>query len=144
MRTISQIIIHCAYTTPSMDVGVNEITRWHVQDRGFSDIGYHFVIRRDGTIETGRDVNEPGAHAKGHNANSLGVCLVGGMSADGKPDSNYTREQWDALRALVEALVDMHGVKEVVGHRDVSNKPCPCFDVKEWWNYDSSPNRSHH
>lgn len=133
MREINTIIIHCAYTPVSMDVGVEEIRRWHL-DRGFSDIGYHRVIRRDGTVEIGRPVEKPGAHVKGHNADSIGVCLVGGMGSREKPDCNYTASQWEALERVVIELVMRYPVADIVGHRDLdSGKACPVFDVSAWW-----------
>jgi N-acetylmuramoyl-L-alanine amidase len=114
-----------------MNIGVDEIREWHLA-RGWSDIGYHFVIRRDGTVETGRQIDQIGAHARGHNEGSIGICLVGGMDETGGADCNYTKWQWFALDDLVEAMTIAHGVKRVIGHRDVSDKLCPCFDVKEW------------
>jgi len=74
--TIQKLIIHCADTPPNMDVGAEEIRRWHVEGNGWSDIGYHYVIRRCGLIETGRDESTPGAHVRGHNTGSIGVCMV--------------------------------------------------------------------
>ena len=134
MRKISQVIIHCAYTKPSMDIGVEEINGWHWQ-RGFMSpygvsCGYHFVIRRDGTIENGRSLKEVGAHTKGANTSSIGICLSGGMGRKGGEDSNFTYQQYDSLRTLCQKLeVDFPGVT-FHGHRDFSSKACPCFDVK--------------
>lgn len=133
MRELNRIIIHCAYTTPRMDVGAAEIRLWHLE-RGWSDIGYHYVIRRDGTVEAGRPVSEVGAHAKGYNVDSIGICLVGGKGIDGKDDANFTSAQWAALRPLVDELVALYGIRSVIGHRDVSDKACPCFDVAAWRN----------
>ncbi len=82
MREINEIIVHCSATPESMDIGVKEIRDWHVNDNKWDDIGYHFVIRRDGTIECGRSIDKAGAHCKGHNAHSIGMCLVGGEDAD--------------------------------------------------------------
>lgn len=127
MRQIDFIIIHCADTTPDMDIGAEEIRRWHVEERGFSDIGYHYVIRRDGTVEPGRDERRIGAHAYGRNEDSIGVCMVGG-----KPDCNFTAAQWASLATLVSELLDRYPSAQVIGHRDVSAKPCPMFDAKAW------------
>lgn len=132
MRNIDTVIIHCAYTPPSMDIGVDEIRQWHKQ-KGWSDIGYHFVIRRDGTVEAGRTVDLAGAHAKGHNETSIGICLVGGMSDNGDAEFNFTQWQIHQMIDLVEAMRIAHGVTKVIGHRDVSDKTCPCFDVKEFF-----------
>ena len=132
MRDINKIIIHCAATKPSMDIGADEIKQWHVQ-RGWRTIGYHFVIRFDGTVETGRDVSEIGAHASGHNGDSIGICLVGGCDEEMNPIADYTEEQWASLKKLVGDLRDKHGPKiAVIGHNDVSSKTCPNFDVWKW------------
>ena len=139
MRPIRRIVVHGSATPPMMDIGVREIRRWHLE-RGWSDIGYHFVIRRNGRIERGRPVEQPGAHAKGYNRDSIGVCLVGGTDRKGRPDANYTYDQYYQLNQLVHELVFEYGVplSEVVGHRDLPGvrKACPCFDVRgffsEW------------
>lgn len=135
MRNIDTIFIHCSATRPSQDIGAEVIKSWHL-DRGWSDIGYHYVIRRDGEIETGRAEELPGAHAKGHNQNSLGICVVGGIDSSGSPDSNFTRAQWHSLEELVKRLTGPTGPApgaNVRGHREVSHKACPCFDVSAWW-----------
>lgn len=134
MRDISKIIIHCAATLPTMDIGAEEIRTWHVQ-RGFSDIGYHYVIRRDGKIEKGRDIGIAGAHARGHNINSIGVCLVGGVDAHNDPCDNFTDKQKRALQKLLSFLTLTFPASEVLGHRDLPNvrKACPSFDVREWY-----------
>jgi N-acetylmuramoyl-L-alanine amidase len=90
-REIDLIVIHCAYTSPKMDIGVKEIDEWH-RARGWNQIGYHYVVRRDGTVEHGRSVKTVGAHVKGFNAKSIGVCLVGGtMEGRDEDDCNFTR-----------------------------------------------------
>ena len=128
------IVIHCAATKPSMDIGVKDIDKWHRQ-RGWRKVGYHYVIKRDGEVEIGRELDEVGAHAKGFNSNSVGICLVGGLSEDGKPENNYTDEQWIALRETVNQLKLPYPEAEVLGHRDLPDvkKACPSFDVREWW-----------
>ena len=130
-RRIEEIIIHCSATEAGMDIGVEEIRPWHL-DRGWSDIGYHYVIRRNGLVEKGRPEEIPGAHVKGRNAKSLGICLVGGTKR-GEPDCNYTFDQWAALWGLVTRLKADWPDAEVSGHREYSNKACPCFDVRAWW-----------
>ena len=127
MRDLNLIVIHCADTPSSMDIGATEIRQWHIE-RGWSDIGYHFVIQRSGLLELGRDISKQGAHAKGHNKNSIGVCLVGG-----KGGFNFTQAQMWTLNELAERLTTKYGDMDVIGHRDVSDKPCPQFDVKEWF-----------
>lgn len=133
MRTqehIEKIVIHCADTPASMDIGVDEIQRWHL-DRGWADIGYHYVIRRDGEIEIGRPESIQGAHVRGHNRNSLGICLVGG-----KGGFNFTARQMEALKELVARLRDKYSVAEIYGHRDLdSGKECPSFDVGEYFEH---------
>ncbi|MFN4278323.1 MAG: N-acetylmuramoyl-L-alanine amidase [Ferrovibrio sp.] len=133
-KTTDYIVIHCAATKPTMDIGAKEIERWH-RERGFFKIGYHFVIRRDGTIETGRALEEAGAHAQGFNHKSIGICLVGGIGMDGKAENNFTAEQWESLRSLVVRMKAQYPNAEVLGHRDLPGvkKDCPSFDVRGWW-----------
>lgn len=130
MRPIEKIVIHCADTPADMDIGAAEIRKWHVDGNGWRDIGYHYVIRRDGKVELGRPVSEPGAHVSGHNSRSIGICLVGG-----KPRANFTRQQFAALEALVIDLTRKHPQAVVKGHTDLDpSKPCPMFDAAQWWN----------
>lgn len=145
-RKIEYIVIHCLYTLPNMDIGVKEVREWH-RAQGWSDVGYHLIIRRDGKVETGRPLNndsiiepnEIGAHAKGYNTRSIGLALAGGMRyVDEKekiPDCNYTKEQWLSLQFEVEFLLRTHGSSiKVVGHRDLNpHKACPVFDARGWW-----------
>jgi N-acetyl-anhydromuramyl-L-alanine amidase AmpD len=132
MRGINEIIVHCSATTPTMDIGVKEIRDWHVHERRWSDVGYHFIIRRDGRVDDGRPVSKIGAHARGHNEESIGVCLVGGLGASGKPDANFTIDQYISLRNLVGHLKSEYpDIIAVTGHRDYNKmKACPCFDVE--------------
>lgn len=138
-RKINEIIVHCSDTTTSMQVDADVIRQWHTdsppQGRGWSDIGYHFVILRDGTLQRGRPLGCVGAHVRGHNAHSIGICLVGGRDDDGSPEFNFTPEQESTLRAVVTVLIREFGQKtKVLGHRDHNpNKACPCFDVRKWW-----------
>ena len=130
MRTINEIIIHCADTPAGRDNTVADITAWH-KDRGFRTIGYHYVIYRDGSIHTGRPVQEIGAHCKGHNAHSIGICYIGGKSADGKEHiDTRTPEQKEALLSLLRCLKAQYPNATIYGHRDFSSKPCPCFDAR--------------
>jgi N-acetylmuramoyl-L-alanine amidase len=133
VRNVTEhIVIHCAATKPSMDTDADDIDRWH-RERGWLKIGYHFVIKRDGTIQSGRDVDEIGAHAKGYNATSVGVCLVGGLSEDNKPEENFTEDQWNSLSSVIETLTNKYPDAEVIGHNNISDKTCPNFDVGEWY-----------
>lgn len=126
------IIIHCSATPPSMDVGAKEIDKWHRQ-RGWRKIGYHYVITRDGDIQEGRELDEIGAHCRGLNSTSVGVCLVGGVNAEGEPESNFTSEQWASLEECIKDLLLPYSHAEVTGHNKHSSKACPSFDVEEWW-----------
>lgn len=133
------LTIHCSATPPSSKCDINTIRRWHVEDNGWSDIGYHYVIERDGSIKEGRPLSRTGAHTYGHNKDNIGICLVGGVDSQMKPEDNFTNVQWDALRYLISYLASIYGIKEenIKGHRDWgANKACPSFDVKskleEW------------
>lgn len=135
---VRYIIVHCSATPADMDIGSKEIDRWH-RERGYFQIGYHAVIRRNGLVEAGRPIEMPGAHARGYNEISLGVCLVGGIEKlpDGKADPNYTREQLVALRRVLEEWKALCPNAEIIGHRDIWSphdrlKECPSFDVKPW------------
>lgn len=135
MRKIRKIILHCSYTPPSMDIGADEIRTWHVRDNGWKDIGYHWVIRRDGIVDPGRPETAVGAHCAGHNADSIGICLVGGMSEhDKSAEFNYTAAQMRSLSGLVEQIEDRYGELQKRGHRDfIPLKQCPCFDVMNYF-----------
>lgn len=128
------IIIHCADTKPSMNTDIRDVDRWH-REQGWRMVGYHFFIKRDGTLQTGRHLHDAGAHAKGYNEKSIGVCLAGGKSEDGKrAEANYTDAQWQRLEEAVKELHQLFPGAAIIGHRDVDpKKACPCFDVKEWW-----------
>ena len=130
MRQIDKIIIHCSATPTDMDITASDIRDWHI-DRGWSDIGYHYVIRRDGTLEDGRPIAQAGAHTKGQNSNSIGICLIGG--ADG---FDYTLDQMDVLVDLVETLEEAYTSATVHGHNEFSSKACPQFDVQAFFTED--------
>lgn len=118
-----------------MDVTAKEIDRWH-RARGYLKIGYHYLIRRSGLLETGRKPDEPGAHAKGYNNKSIGVCLAGGCDRLGRPSPEYTPEQWAALKELLDQLKAQFPKAKIVGHNEVDEKAfqkaCPSFDVQAW------------
>lgn len=123
------IVVHCAATKATMDIGVREIRQWHVQ-QGWLDVGYHFVIRRNGDVEDGRPHGVVGSHVKGYNSRSLGICLVGGIDAKGAPEDNFTAEQMNSLKLLLLAQKRTYTQAKIVGHRDLdSGKACPSFDV---------------
>lgn len=129
-RTIKEIIVHCTATAEGKDYTVADITRWHLQ-RGFSTIGYHYVIYRDGSVHEGRNVNISGAHCTNHNSISIGVCYVGGCAIDGKtPKDTRTQAQKKALETLLKKLRTLYPNAKIYGHRDFANKACPSFDAK--------------
>jgi len=149
-RTIKRLMVHCSATRPAQDMTAEDIRLMHT-GKGWSDIGYHAVIRRDGTIEAGRPLERAGAHVAGHNLDSIGVCMIGGLDQHGRPSGwHYTPEQWGSLRGLVRYLYlrfDLEA-REIRGHRsyvwnDLDGdgkmeageylKECPCFDVAQWW-----------
>lgn len=138
MREINKVVVHCSATKQSMDIGAEDIRGWH-KSKGWDDIGYHYVIRRNGVVEKGRDVSIAGAHAKGHNFNSIGICLVGGIDNDSKADDNYTLKQYNALIQLISFLEITFPIDDVLGHRDLPsvNKSCPCFDVRAWYKFET-------
>jgi N-acetylmuramoyl-L-alanine amidase len=135
ISNINKIVIHCSDTPPSMDIGAKEIKVWHVNERGFNDIGYHSVIRRDGTIEKGRDLTTvPAANGKGNNLNSFTICWVGGRKQGTTlPEDNRTPEQKTAMRQLIIEFDNItQKTLQKLGHRDLPGvtKSCPCFDVQ--------------
>ena len=130
MRIINEIIIHCSATPEGKDYTVKQIKQWHKQ-RGFSDIGYHYVIYRDGSIHSGRPIERIGAHCLKHNANSIGVWYIGGAAKDGKtPKDTRTDAQKESLIKLIKELKAKYPKATVHGHREYANKACPCFDAK--------------
>ena len=131
MREINKIIIHCSATREGQDVSVDTIRRWHVVERGWSDIGYHYVIGLDGSIEKGRLNNVQGAHTKGHNKNSLGICYIGGCDKDMNPKDTRTDEQKRSFLILLEGLKSIYPKAKIHGHNEFSSKACPSFDVKK-------------
>ena len=127
------IIIHCAATKPSMDIDVDDIDSWH-RKRGFFSVGYHFVIKRDGTRQVGRSLDEVGGHAKGFNHKSLGIVMCGGVSEDDhtKAENNFTKFQWQELELLLDELLRTFPHAKVIGHNQISQKDCPSFDVQAY------------
>lgn len=132
MRNINEIIIHCSATKEGQDIISSTIREWHIA-KGWSDIGYHFVIRLDGTIEYGRPIEKIGAHCKGRNKGSIGICYIGGVSSDGKTNMDTrTPEQRKSLESLVNALKTVFNISLVSGHNEYTTfKDCPCFNVKK-------------
>ena len=131
MRTITQIVIHCSATQEGANFQVDDIRRWHKQ-RGFRDVGYHYVITLNGDIQVGRPIEEIGAHVKGHNSHSIGVCYIGGLDDNMKPKDTRTLLQKVGLQILLVVLKEKLPQAYILGHRDFENvkKACPCFNVK--------------
>lgn len=144
MRTINKIIIHCSATRPGWmennptAMKVDEIRRWHVEERGWSDIGYHFLIDTDGTVAPGRPLERSGAHTKGHNNDSIGICLIGGhgASATDRFRDHFSMAQNKALRDLIDELRAEYGDLRVQGHNEFAAKGCPGFRANWWWHGD--------
>ena len=141
MRRITEIILHCSATRPKWMEGkptaekVDEIRRWHVEERKWRDIGYHFVIDRDGCVARGRPIAQTGAHTVNKNAGTIGVCLIGGhgSSADDAFSENYTEAQDKAARSLILQLRQQFpAIDRVTGHNDYAAKACPGFRVSSW------------
>lgn len=141
MRKITEIIVHCTATRADWWAGkrtsekVREIKRWHVQDRGWSDIGYHFLIDRDGTVAKGRDIAKDGAHVQGKNKGTIGISLFGGHGSaeTDKFRDHFTAEQDAALRKLIGDLHGTYGKVPVTGHNQYAAKACPGFNVPAWF-----------
>lgn len=132
MRIINEIIVHCSATPEGRDVTIDQLTAFHRQ-QGFQTIGYHYVVYRDGSCHIGRPLTMVGAHCKGHNAHSIGICYVGGMTPDGKtPKDTRTPEQRLALARLLSVLHVQFPNATLHGHREFANKDCPSFDCHEY------------
>lgn len=128
MRKINNIILHCSATKEGKDYTVDQIRKWHL-DQGFSDIGYHYVIYRDGSVHKGRPIEKVGAHCSGHNAYSVGICYIGGLDANGKAKDTRTVEQKKALCKLVRYLMIKFSISYVHCHNEYAAKDCPCFSI---------------
>jgi N-acetyl-anhydromuramyl-L-alanine amidase AmpD len=147
-RAVHTIVVHSSATRPAVLAGAKQIRAWH-KAQGWSDIGYHFVVRRTGAREVGRSLSRIGSHVRGHNEGTIGICLEGGLSATtGKPEDNYTPLQKAELFKVIQELRAANpSIKQVCGHRDLSPdldrdgkvephewvKACPCFDVAAWY-----------
>ena len=130
-RNIKELIVHCSATPEGKDYSVDTIRQWHLQ-RGFSDIGYHYVIYRDGSIHIGRDESIIGAHCTGHNTNSIGVCYIGGCASDGKtPKDTRTLQQKESLLSLLKTLKIKYPNAKIYPHYKFAAKACPSFNAEE-------------
>jgi N-acetylmuramoyl-L-alanine amidase len=136
MRQINKIIVHCSATREGENIPVETIRKWHVEGRGWSDIGYHFYIDLQGEIFKGRDIAKIGAHCKGQNRNSIGICYCGGVESDGKtPKDTRLDCQKDSLLAVLRTLKAMYPDATIHSHRDYARKACPSFDATEEYKY---------
>jgi len=134
MREINLAVIHCAATPPDMDIGFKEIDRWH-RKRGWLGIGYHYVIRRGGELELGRDIEKSGAHARGYNFRSIGICLVGGVTQEDitVAENNFTKAQLTTLSNLTLMIQQDYPSIEFCGHNALTDsKTCPNFDWEKF------------
>ncbi len=131
MRKINKIIVHCTATPDGRRVTVDDVRKWH-KERGFNDIGYHYLIGLDGIVQTGRPLGTVGAHTTGQNEGSIGIAYVGGLDANGKrPEDTRNTEQKAGLIRLVSELKKQFPNATIHGHNEFANKACPCFDVKK-------------
>ena len=131
MRKINQIIVHCSATPAGRNVTTQDIDAWH-RKRGFRCIGYHYVIYLDGSIHKGRPLSQVGAHCKGHNSHSVGICYVGGLDTDCKtPKDTRTPEQKKALVYLLKRMKLLFPSATIHGHREFAAKACPSFDIRK-------------
>jgi len=142
MRKVNKIIIHCTATVEGNNVSAGTIRQWHLR-RGWSDIGYHYIIGIDGEIQSGRSVQIQGAHTRGHNEDSIGISYVGGLDANRKPKDTRTEQQKESLVEIIKILKNIYPKASIHGHRDFSKdqdgdgverhewmKACPCFDAE--------------
>ena len=129
MRIITLLIVHCSAVRPGQRSSAKDIDGWH-REKGWNGIGYHYVVRRDGSIELGRPIEEVGAHCVGHNSHSIGICYEGGLNELGEEADTRTPEQKVALRKLLKELHGQFPKAMIVGHHDLNpGKKCPCYDV---------------
>tara|TARA_R110000751_G_scaffold73954_1_gene149643 strand:+ start:1452 stop:1868 length:417 start_codon:yes stop_codon:yes gene_type:complete len=136
VRYLRRIIIHCSATREGEEVSVETIRNWHTSPpRNWSDIGYHFVIGLDGTVFQGRPIDKQGAHTRGQNADSIGICYIGGVDKDLNPKDTMTEIQDISLLELVKSLRLIFGELNLHGHNEYSSKACPSFDVQEKYKF---------
>lgn len=138
---VSEIIVHCAATRPEWLAGrplaekTAEIRSWHVRDNGWRDIGYHWIVDRDGGVAPGRPESTPGAHVAGHNTGSIGICLIGGHGSSAGDDfhQHFTVAQERSLLQLIESIKTRAAITKISGHNQYARKACPGFRVEDWY-----------
>lgn len=129
MRRITMIVLHCSGVMPNVHQDISVVDNYH-RSKGWKGVGYHFYVRRDGTVEIGRRLEEVGAHCVGHNKYSIGICYEGGLNSAAQAEDTRTPQQVRELRKLVERMHAYFPNAIIVGHHDLNpTKPCPCFDV---------------
>lgn len=134
LRDINKIIIHCTATKENQSISVATIRQWHL-DRGWSDIGYHYIVLLDGSVQIGRPLERVGAHCKGYNKKSIGIAYVGGVESDGlTPKDTRNEKQKSGIKRIVKLLKTMFPDASIHGHNEFSNKACPSFDVQKEFN----------
>ncbi len=130
-RKIEKIILHCSATKEGRDIKTETIRSWHVKGRGWSDIGYHYVIELDGEVKEGRPIHKIGAHTKGENSTSIGICYVGGVDDQNNAKDTRTEAQKESMNQLISDLMSKYKSATIHGHNEFSAKACPCFNVKK-------------
>ena len=126
------IVVHSTKTKPNETVTIQTVDEWH-RKKGKLKVGYHFFIKRDGTIECGRSPNKIGSHVREFDSESIAICLAGGLNTRGIIAPDYSKEQIESLYVLIKTLKHMYFNAEVVGHRDLEKTDCPSFDISTWW-----------
>ena len=134
MRLINKIIVHCSATREGRNFTASDINRWH-KERGFAQIGYHYVVLLDGTIQKGRPENISGAHCVNHNSRSIGICYIGGLDKQNKAKDTRTPAQKLALLYLLTELRAKYPKATIHGHNEFAAKDCPCFNAKEEYKF---------
>lgn len=133
MRRIDKIIIHCSATRDGQNISAEEIKRWHTAPRpigrGWQDIGYHYIIGINGELWNGRNIEDVGAHCKGENYHSIGICYVGGLDLDLNPKDTRNDKQKNTMYKLISELLNKYDGVTIHGHNEFANKACPCFDT---------------
>ena len=137
MREIKYLVVHCDASRPSNDFDIEDIRRMHMNKPNYwNDIGYHWFIKRDGTLQKGRDESIQGAHVRDYNRYSIGICMAGGLNQETfVPEDNFTEAQYVTLTGLLLDSTSKYPNAKVQGHRDFHGvaKACPCYDVIPWW-----------
>jgi N-acetylmuramoyl-L-alanine amidase len=134
MRQVKKIILHCTATVEGQEFDITDVDRWH-KKRGWKSVGYHYLIKQDGTLQVGRSLDEVGSHAKGENSDSIGIVYVGGLDANKEPKDTMTAYQELTLMELIFSLRTVFHWMPVHGHNEYSNKACPSFDVQEKYKF---------